>query len=55
MFMHDRASLELLVEEVDDCELELGHIAEELILCDLRIGSCIPLCIRQQYGSLHDD
>lgn len=38
MFMHDGASLKLLVEEVNNGELEFGDIVEELILCDLWIG-----------------
>lgn len=55
VFVHDGASLELFVEEVDDCELEFGDVVEELILCDLHIARCIPLCTRRQCGSPHDD
>lgn len=55
MFMHDRASLELLVEEVNDGVLEFGDIVQELILRDLSMDSLVPLCTRRRSGSLRDD
>jgi hypothetical protein len=38
MLVHNLASLKVLVEEVDDCKLELGYVVQELGLSDLNSG-----------------